>query len=107
MKCKQSFIKLSVILLIAVAALNLSLMKMDEDYSQHAIYERSYAQSENYAPVPPSTKAINFIETTQTTSSPMAYLFQLLFILFLISPPLIVIYLCLIWKELKKRNELK
>lgn len=107
MNCKQSFIKLSAILLIAVAALNLSLMKTNEDYSQQAIYERSYAQSENYAPVPPSAELLGVIKTNQTTSSPMAYLFQLLFILFLISPPIIAIYLCLIWKELKKRNELK
>lgn len=38
---------------------------------------------------------------------PMARLFQLLFILFIISPPLIVVMLYLIWKELKKRNEMK
>lgn len=40
-------------------------------------------------------------------SNPMQYLFQILFILFIISPPLIVLMLILIWKELKKRNKLK
>ncbi len=38
---------------------------------------------------------------------PMQYLFQILFILFIISPPLIVVLLFLIWKELKDRNKLK
>jgi len=38
---------------------------------------------------------------------PMARLFQLLFILFIISPPLIVVLLYLIWKELKERNKMK
>ncbi|HSK72548.1 MAG TPA: hypothetical protein VK892_12670 [Pyrinomonadaceae bacterium] len=38
---------------------------------------------------------------------PPARLFQLLFILFIISPPLIVVMLYLIWQELKKRNKMK
>lgn len=38
---------------------------------------------------------------------PMQYLFQILFFLFIISPPLIVVFLYLIWKELKERNKLK
>lgn len=37
----------------------------------------------------------------------LARLFQLLFILFIISPPLIVVLLFLIWKELKERNKMK
>lgn len=41
------------------------------------------------------------------TSHLFARLFQLLFILFIISPPLIVVLLYLIWKELKKRNDMK
>ena len=38
---------------------------------------------------------------------PMQYLFQILFFLFIISPPLIVVLLYLIWQELKERNKLK
>lgn len=38
---------------------------------------------------------------------PLARLFQILFILFIISPPLIVVMLYLIWKELKTRNKMK
>ncbi len=42
-----------------------------------------------------------------TESEPLARLFQVLFILFIISPPLIVVMLYLIWKELKARNKMK
>src|SRR5215211_4378085 len=38
-------------------------------------------------------------------SNPMGRIFQLIFILFFISPPLIVILLFMIWRELKARNE--
>ena len=41
------------------------------------------------------------------TAHPVQYLFQILFFLFIISPPLIVVMLYLIWKELKDRNKLK
>ncbi len=40
-------------------------------------------------------------------AEPLARLFQILFILFIISPPLIVVLLFLIWKELKERNKMK
>jgi hypothetical protein len=43
----------------------------------------------------------------QTTLNPLAYIFQLLFILFIISPPIMAFLLYLIWKELKKKNQLK
>lgn len=37
----------------------------------------------------------------------MDRIFQIIFILFFVSPPLIVVLLFLIWIELKKRNERK
>jgi hypothetical protein len=40
-------------------------------------------------------------------SNPMDRIFQIIFILFFVSPPLIVVLLFLIWIELKKRNERK
>jgi hypothetical protein len=40
-------------------------------------------------------------------NDPLARVFQILFILFIISPPLIVIMLYLIWKELKTKNKMK
>lgn len=42
-----------------------------------------------------------------SASEPLARLFQVLFFLFIISPPLIVVMLYLIWKELKTRNKMK
>lgn len=42
-----------------------------------------------------------------TNSHPLAFLFQIMFILFLISPPIIALMLFCIWKELKKRNDLR
>jgi membrane protease YdiL (CAAX protease family) len=42
-----------------------------------------------------------------SASEPFARLFQILFFLFIISPPLIVVMLYLIWKELKARKKMK
>ncbi len=42
-----------------------------------------------------------------SNADPVEMVFRLLFILFIISPPLIVLMLFLIWKELKKRNKMK
>ena len=54
-----------------------------------------------------STNSDIFGYQFSTFADPLESLFRLLFILFIISPPLIVIFLYLIWKELKKRNKLK
>lgn len=43
----------------------------------------------------------------QAYSSPLAFLFQIMFILFFISPPIIAFLLFMIWKELKERNKMK
>lgn len=42
-----------------------------------------------------------------TAADPFELFFRLMFFLFFLSPPLIVIFLYLIWKELKQRNKLK
>ena len=62
--------------------------------------------SSNPSLTQPSTTPVILYEF-QGESEPMAYLFQLLFILFLISPPLMVLLLFCIWKELKEKNSLK
>ncbi len=49
----------------------------------------------------------NIKMTSTAASNPMDKIFQIIFILFFISPPLIVILLFLIWCELRKRNEHK
>lgn len=53
-----------------------------------------------------------FIEPANETffsskSSLLGLLFQIVFILFFVSPPIIVVLLFCIWKELKKQNEMK
>jgi len=45
--------------------------------------------------------------TVSPSSNPMDRIFQLIFILFFISPPLIVLLLFLIWREMKERNRMK
>ena len=45
--------------------------------------------------------------TVSPSSNPMDRIFQLIFILFFISPPLIVLLLFLIWREMKERNKMK
>jgi membrane protease YdiL (CAAX protease family) len=45
--------------------------------------------------------------TYYNASEPFARLFQILFFLFIISPPLMVVMLYLIWKELKTRRKMK
>ena len=47
------------------------------------------------------------IASENETLNPMHRIFQIIFILFFISPPLIVVLLFLIWCELKKRNDSK
>lgn len=46
-------------------------------------------------------------ELSHPTSDLRVRLFQLMFILFFISPPIIVVMLFLIWKELRARNRMK
>ena len=38
MNCKQSFIKLFAVMVVALVALNISLVKMDDDLTQHAFF---------------------------------------------------------------------
>lgn len=57
-------------------------------------------------------KITTFIEPANSTffsseSSLLGYLFQIVFILFFISPPIIVVLLFCIWKELKRHNDMK
>lgn len=57
------------------------------------------------------TNAIEISESpsrsTVLSENLLPYLFQIMFILFLISPPIIAFLLFLIWRELKSRNKLK
>jgi len=89
MKCKGKFIKLSAILLLGFIAVNLFLTGMGNTLTGSGL-QPAYE-----------------VAGMSLTSEPLVYLFRILFILFIISPPLIVLMLVLIWKELRAQNKMK
>ncbi len=104
MKFKITPLKIIAVLIFGVAAVSFGLSGLDSAANRYEIQNR---RSESYIsrPVPASNAPLSFLET-ETESAPLARLFQLMFILFFISPPIIAVLLFLIWKELKKRNEM-
>ena len=84
MCCKGKFVKLFAAFLIGVLAVSFSLSGGSQ--FQPAVFET--------AQISPA-------------GDPLAYLFQIIFILFFISPPIIALLLFLIWRELKDRNKMK
>lgn len=107
MKCKQRFIRLFAAMTLGIAAVSFSITGADKAVTHSELQTNSLScfPSETYAP--PSAATFAVTEISQTASHPLAFLFQILFILFLISPPIIALMLCLIWKELKERNKMK
>ena len=107
MKCKQRFIRLLAAVTLGIAAVSFSMNGMDEavTHSEYRTSSLSCFPSENLSP--PSAATFAVTEISQTASHPLAYLFQILFFLFLISPPIIALMLYLIWKELKERGKMK
>ena len=93
MKCKGNLIKILGIFVLGLLAVNLSLTGINGAIGGSEIQ--------------PYVPAVYHIAGFSHTSEPLAYLFQILFILFIISPPLIVVLLFLIWKELKDRTKMK
>ncbi len=102
MKCRGNFIKLFAIVVIALSALSLSFTGMNS------------AVSPNDAQFVPDSRSLNrghylppevWQSSDNRISNPMDRIFQIIFILFFISPPLIVLLLFLIWCEMRKRNE--
>ena len=88
MCCKGKFTKIFALLLIGICAVSFSLTGASQ-------YEQPTAR--------------RVLETSQISPAgdPLAYLFQIIFILFFISPPIIALLLFLIWRELKDRNRMK
>jgi hypothetical protein len=86
MKCKGKFINILAVLVLGFIVFNLSLTGMQETLAPIEIFG---------------------ISITNQTFEPIAHLFQILFILLIISPPLIVVMLFLILRELKGRNKMK
>ncbi len=105
MKCKGKFIKLLAILVIGFGAVSLSLTGMSNAINPNKAQFVSDSRYLNDGhPLP---REVWGTVSNNQSSDPLAYLFQIIFILFFISPPLIVLMLFLIWKELKERNRLK
>ncbi len=107
MKCKGKFINILTVLLLGFVAINLSWTAMDNAVTHKELERNVFNCLPQSAPAMPSEMLSVRLSEISQTSEPLAYLFQILFILFIISPPLIVLMLFLIWKELKERNRLK
>lgn len=105
MKCKGTAVKLFAAFLFGIAAINFTTSGMDSAVI-HSEIEKNISCFPQHSPSLPS-EIFQPVALNQPESKLMARLFQLMFILFIISPPIIALMLFLIWKELKKRNALK
>jgi hypothetical protein len=105
MKCQGKLTKILLILTFGVAAFAFSKTAMDNSHNRR---EAQIRQSNCFSlESAPTDLGIYTIPESNLPSEPLDRVFQLIFILFFISPPLIVIMLFLIWKELKNRNKVK
>jgi hypothetical protein len=99
MQCKGKFIRIFAVLVLAIVALSFSFQGPNEAVNPRQAH---------FVPDCEFVKG-HFIECKSSAdnqiSNPMDRVFQIIFILFFISPPLIVILLFLIWCEMKKRND--
>jgi len=104
MKFKMTPIEICAAMIFVIVAFGYSLATLDNSLTRYE--KRNNLSSgfvfEKYSPDARFVSAIS-----QPTSEPLARLFQLMFILFIISPPIIALMLFLIWKELKARNKMK
>lgn len=105
MRFKMTPIKIAAALILGIAAFGFSLSAIRT--ATHR-YEMQSASPPCFAGQTTSMPgaSLDFL-SAKTTSEPLVRLFQLMFILFFISPPIIALMLFLIWRELKKRNEMK
>lgn len=106
MRCKAPIVNLLAALLFGIAAISFASSGMDSAVTHNEIERNPFSCFPRQSVVAPS-EMFQLSPANRPNSELMARLFQLMFILFFISPPIIVVMLFLIWKELKKRNELK
>ena len=102
---KDKVIKVVMVFLMLGVALNLTSSSMNEAVIHPDIEKNTWSCFPSKIYNPPNVMSSVVIENK--TSSPLVYLFQIMFILFFISPPIIAFMLFLIWKELKERNKMK
>jgi hypothetical protein len=105
MKMKNKFIKLFLVLSLGCVAVNLSLMPLSNCVTQPSMEKNTWACGEIYQTPDGESSRISAFGITK--SDLLGYVFQIIFILFFISPPIIALMLFLIWKELKERNKMK
>lgn len=106
MKCKASFVNIFAAFLFGITAVGFGVQGMNSAVKHHDLEENVFNCLPQKSVAEPGEM---FLQSTlnRPNSQFTACLFQIMFILFIISPPLIVLMLFLIWQELKKRNELK
>ena len=109
---KDKIIKVLLVFVLASVALNLSSMTMNNAIIHPNLEnEVSTIAGPIKAHPEPNIFSGTSSETVtvfrQTKSDLLPYVFQIIFILFFISPPIIALMLFLIWKELKERNKMK
>lgn len=94
-------------MILGIVTFGFSMSSLDAAVTRYEIQNNSFSgYSFHTHPTAPSA-FFSLSETNQPTSDPFARLFQLMFILFIISPPIIAVMLFLIWKELRARNKMK
>jgi hypothetical protein len=105
MKCRGKFVNLLAVLVIGFGALSFSLTGMSNAGNPNKaqfVSDSRFLNDGHYLP-----QEVWGTSSNNQPSEPIVYLFRILFILFIISPPLIVLMLILIWKELRERNKMK
>ena len=107
MKIKERNKKLITACLLGVFVIGFSLTSFDQMFEPLWRDANTCFINDSKAITDKPSNTIKNILAEQNASSPIAFLFQIIFILFLISPPIIVLLLFCILKELKKRNELE
>ena len=104
MKCQGKLTKILLIFTLGIAAFAFSKTAMDNSFNHG---EAQMRQTNCFSLENTPTELGFLTPESNLPSEPLDRVFQLIFILFFISPPLIVVMLFLIWKELKNRNKVK
>jgi hypothetical protein len=97
--------KVCAAMILGIVAFGFSMSSLDAAVTDYERRQHSISCFPQHSSATPSELFVSKI--SRPTSEPLARLFQLLFILFIISPPVIALMLFLIWKELRARNKMK
>lgn len=106
MKTRERFFQIFAAFVLGCAMMSLSLAAIDSAVSHSELQTKPLNCFPQSAPVFPG-ESFEILDASRAASDPLEMLFRIMFILFFISPPLIVLLLFLIWRELKARNEMK